>query len=122
MGLLVKSTADKKIKISGTDFELEQVYARIRFVAQPNGRELEIAFAIYANYEMFLENKLLFTDIPEINFRAVLPEEVEQSTSAALEQSVLGFNQLGYDCVIVSDGNLEPENEEPTPIEPDNNI
>jgi hypothetical protein len=121
MGLLVKSTADKKIKISGTDFELEQVYARISFVAKPNGREMEIAFGIFASYEMFLEGKILFTNIPEVNFNAVLPEGVEQSTSSALEQAKLGFEQMGYVCEIVSDGNSENIIEEPQPITPENN-
>ena len=107
MGLLIKSTADKKIKISGTDFELEQVYGRIAFVGNPNGIEMEIATYIYANQQMWLEGKLLYTDIPIVNFKAVLPEGQSQNIQNALEQAKLGFEQLGYGCEVVSESNTD---------------
>lgn len=103
MGLLIKSTADKKIKISGTDFELEEVYGRIAFVGKANGIEMEIATSIYANEQMWLEGKLLYTDIPAVNFNAVLPEGQSQSIENALQQAKLGFEQLGYGCDVVQD-------------------
>jgi hypothetical protein len=103
MGLLIKSTAEKKITISGTNFEVEQVYGRIAFSAKPNGREIEVATGIFASYEMFLENKPLFTDIEFTNFQAVIEPEEQQSIDTALKYARNGFIQQGYDCEVVND-------------------
>jgi hypothetical protein len=112
MGLLIKATAEKKITISGTNFEVEQVYGRIAFSAKPNGREIEVATGIFATYEMFLENKPLFTDIEFTNFQAVLKKEEQQSIETALNYAKDGFIQQGYDCEVVTD--TEPITDEET--------
>ena len=103
MGLLIKPTVEKKITISGTNFEVEQVYGRIAFSAKPNGREMEIATGIYATYEMFLENKPLFTDIEFTNFQVVIQSDQQQSVDTALKYANDGFIQQGYDCEVVAD-------------------
>ncbi len=106
MGLLIKSEKEKQIKISGTDFVVNEVYARITFVAKPNGREMEVATNIYANQQMYEEGKLLYTDIPPNNFNIVLQEGESQSIQTALAYSKLGFEQLGYACEIVPEQSL----------------
>lgn len=40
MGLIIKSTEEKKIKWIGFPIELEQVYGRVRFTATPDGKHL----------------------------------------------------------------------------------
>lgn len=111
MGLLIKPTAEKKITISGTNFEVEQVYGRISFSAKSNGREMEIATGIFATYEMFLENKLLFTDVEFTNFQAVIEPEEQQSIETALKYAMNGFIQQGYECKIVSDSPIVEDEE-----------
>jgi hypothetical protein len=118
MGLLIQSMPEKKIIISGTNFEVEQVYGRIAFSAKPNGREMEVATGIYATYEMFLENKPLFTDIEHTNFVAVIKEDEQQSIETALIYAMNGFIQQGYDCKVVSDTQPVITDEETDPTEP----
>ena len=103
MGLLIKSTPEQQILISGTDFTVQEVYGRIAFVAKPNGREMEIATNIYANQDMYLQNKLLYTNIPPNNFNVVLQDGEQQSIDTALAYAKLGFERRGYVCEIVLD-------------------
>ena len=53
MGLIIKSTAEKKIKGIGFPIELEQVYGRVRFTSTPDGKHL--AFEILTWFECEIE-------------------------------------------------------------------
>ena len=68
MGLQIKSTITKPIKISGTDIELTEVYIRIEFAGRSNGKVIEISPMTYANRQTYLEGKPLFTDVQTTNF------------------------------------------------------
>lgn len=96
MALIIKATAEKEIKISGTDLTLEQVYGRIEFVGRSNGKTLEIATVTYVSKETFDENKPVFTDIQTGTFNANLEDGEVQSIETALKYAKMGYEQLGY--------------------------
>jgi hypothetical protein len=100
MGIFIRPTVDKKIKISGTDIELNEVYGRIDFVGRQDGKNLEIATITYVSKQTYTEGKPIFTDIPQGNFYTQLQETEEQSVQTALLYAKLGFEQLGYEAVI----------------------
>jgi hypothetical protein len=100
MGIFIRPTVDKKIKISGTDIELNEVYGRIDFVGRQDGKNLEIATTTYVSKQTYTEGKPIFTDIPQGNFYTQLQETEEQSVQTALLYAKLGFEQLGYEAVV----------------------
>ena len=100
MGIFIRPTVDKKIKISGTDIELNEVYGRIDFVGRQDGKNLEIATITYVSKQTYTEGKPIFTDIPQGNFYTQLQETEEQSVQTTLLYAKLGFEQLGYEAVI----------------------
>jgi hypothetical protein len=100
MGLLIKATQEKTIKISGTDIELNEIYGRIEFVGRQDGRTLEIATTTFVNKQTYAEGKPIFTDIPQGNFYSQLQTGEEQTINIALIYAKLGFEQLGYEVVI----------------------
>jgi hypothetical protein len=100
MGLFIRPTQEKKIKISGTDIELNEVYGRIDFVGRQDGKTLEIATTTFVSKQNYLEGKPIFTDIPQGNFYSQLQVNEEQTIHTALLYAKLGFEQLGYDAVI----------------------
>jgi hypothetical protein len=100
MGLLIKSTPDHPIKISGTDIELTEIYARVEFIGRQDGKTLEIAATTYVNKQTYTEGKPIFTDIPQGNFYSQLELGEEQTINTALKYAKLGFEQLGYDVMI----------------------
>ena len=100
MGIFIRPTVDKKIKISGTDIELNEVYGRIDFVGRQDGKNLEIATTTYVSKQTYTEGKPIFTDITQGNFYTQLQETEEQSVQTALIYAKLGFEQLGYEAVI----------------------
>ena len=100
MGLQIKSTVTKPIKISGTDIELQEIYMRIEFAARSNGKVLEISPMTYSAKSTYLENKPLFTDIQTTNFVVeLLPNEL-QSIDVALTYTKYVYEQLGYEVNI----------------------
>jgi len=100
MGIYIRPTQDKKIKISGTDIEINEVYGRIEFVSRKNGKTIEIATVTFANKSTYSENKPIFTDIPQNNFYAELQVGEEQSIQTALNYTKIGFEQLGYEVEV----------------------
>jgi len=100
MGLFIRPTQEKTIKISGTDIELNEVYGRIEFVGRQDGKTLEIATTTFVNKETYQEGKPIFTDIPQGNFYSQLQVGEEQTVQTALNYAKLGFEQLGYEVVI----------------------
>jgi len=100
MALIIKATADKKIKISGTELELPEVYGRIEFVGRANGLTLEIATATYTNKLTYEEGKPVFTDLPSGNINATIEATEEQSLDTAHKYGKMAFEQLGYEVII----------------------
>jgi hypothetical protein len=100
MAILIKSTQEKSIKISGTDIELNEVYGRIEFVGRQSGTTLEIASTTFVNKTTYAEGKPIFTDIPQGNFHVQLQVGEEQTIQTALTYAKAGFEQLGYQVVI----------------------
>jgi hypothetical protein len=100
MGIFIRPTIDKKIKISGTDIELNEVYGRIDFVGRQDGKKLEIATTTYVNKQTYVEDKPIFTDILQGNFYTQIQEGEEQTIQTALFYAKLGFEQMGYICEI----------------------
>ena len=96
MGLFIRPTEEKTIKISGTDIELNEVYGRIEFVGRQDGKTLEIATTTFVNKQTYTEGKPIFTDIPQGNFYTQLEIGEVQSIQTALDYAKIGFEQLGY--------------------------
>ena len=96
MGLFIRPTQEKTIKISGTDIELNEVYGRIEFVGRQDGKTLEIATTTFVNKQTYTEGKPIFTDIPQGNFYTQLENGEVQSIQTALDYAKIGFEQLGY--------------------------
>jgi hypothetical protein len=103
MGLFIRPTEEKTIKISGTDIELNEVYGRIEFVGRQDGKTLEIATTTFVNKQTYAEGKPIFTDIPQGNFYAQLQNAEVQSIQTALDYAKIGFEQLGYEVTIDPD-------------------
>jgi hypothetical protein len=100
MGLIINKTTEKSILISGTDYEINNVYARIEFAVRMDGITLEIGCIIYASKQAYLENKPIFTDIPNNAFAVtLLPNEV-QDLNTALNYAKQYFDNLGYNTEI----------------------
>jgi hypothetical protein len=100
MGIFIRPTVEKKIKISGTDIELNEVYGRIDFVGRQDGKKLEIATTTYVSKQTYTEGKPIFTDIPQGNFYTELQVGEEQTIQMALYYAKLGFEQMGYEAVM----------------------
>ena len=100
MGLTI-TPIETPITISGTSLTVESAYARIYMACNPDGVTMSIGYHIFANKQMYSENKPLATDIPNKSFNAVLdPLTQNQSITAALEFAKQGFEQLGYTATI----------------------
>lgn len=100
MGLQIKSTVTKPIKISGTDIELQEVYMRIEFAGRANGKVLEISPMTYSSKQTYSENKPLFTDVQTTNYVVELLPTESQSIETALDYTKVVYERLGYEVVI----------------------
>lgn len=102
MAILIKATADKKIIISGTEIELPQVYGRIRYLADFNGKSIEAEVATFASGQTFKEGKSLYTDIVSGSFKVDLKEDEVQSLEVAHSYAKLAYEQQGYEVEIIN--------------------
>lgn len=100
MGIFIRATQDKQIKISGTDITLNEVYMRIEFAARANGITLEIAPTTFASKQTYSENKPLYTDVITSNLLVDLQPNETQTIDNALNYTAMFYIQLGYDVVI----------------------
>lgn len=100
MSITIKATADKDILIAGTEFKLSEVYGRLEFAARANGLTLEISTATYVSKETYMEDKMLYTDVPSGNIIATLEAGEFQSLETAEKYAKLGYEQLGYEVII----------------------
>jgi hypothetical protein len=101
MGLIIKSTENKKITIQGTAIEVPEVYGRLEFAGRADGKTLEVAIANYASKEAFDGGaSSLPCDVPNGNFTVELQSGEMQSIETAHSYSQKAFIDLGYDVVI----------------------
>lgn len=100
MAILIKATEDKKITISGTGIELPDVYGRIRFLGDFSGTSIEGEVATFANKVTFLENKMLYTDVPIGNYKSNLEAGEVQSLETAHKYAKIAYEQMGYEVII----------------------
>jgi hypothetical protein len=101
MGLIIKSTEDKKIVIKGTDIEMPEVYGRIEFAGRADGKTLEVAIGTYASKVAFKEKaSQISTDVPQGSFSVELKEGEEQSIESALAYGKAAMEQQGYEVII----------------------
>ena len=100
MAILIKATEEKKITISGTGIELPDVYGRIRFLGDFSGTSIEGEVATFANKVTFLENKMLYTDVPIGNYKSNLEAGEVQSLETAHKYAKLAYEQMGYEVII----------------------
>ena len=101
MGLIIKATEEKSIKIVGTEITLESVYGRIEFAGRANGKTLEIAIATYASKEAFEASaSAMSTDVQQGSFTVDIQPTESQSIDTAHEYGKLAYEQMGYEVII----------------------
>lgn len=101
MGLNIKATPEKSIKIVGTEITLESVYGRIEFAGRANGKTLEIAIATYASKEAFIASaSAMSTDVQQGSFTIEIQTTESQSIETAHEYAKLAYEQMGYEVII----------------------
>lgn len=101
MGLLIESTQEKTITITGTDISLPLVYGRIEFAARANGITLEIAVGTYASKAAFESGAgQMFTDVPQGNLNVELQTGEIQGLETAHTYAKAAFEQMGYNVTI----------------------
>ena len=64
MALILTSTEEKKIFITGTNIEVSSTYLRLEFVCRANGRTIEIFSAPYQDKAAYLSQNSISVDIP----------------------------------------------------------
>ena len=100
MALIIKSTENKKITISGTSIELQEVYARVRFLGDYSGTTIQGEVMTFANATTFAEGKMLYTDVPIGSYQAELEQGEIQSLETAHKYGKLAYEQQGYEVII----------------------
>tara|TARA_R110000868_G_scaffold224380_1_gene476354 strand:- start:494 stop:805 length:312 start_codon:yes stop_codon:yes gene_type:complete len=101
MGLIINSTNEKTITITGTDIALPLVYGRIEFAARANGITLEIAIGTYASKAAYESGAgQMFTDVPQGNLNVELQPGEIQGLDTAHTYAKAAFEQMGYDVSI----------------------
>lgn len=103
MGLLIKSTTEKVIKIAGTQIELNDIYGRVEFAGRINGVTLDFSIYTFVSKQGFENKQVLFTDIENTTFSVDLQPGEIQDLDTALIYSKLAFEQLGYSVDILND-------------------
>lgn len=102
MGLLIKSTEEKKIVIQGTEIELPNIYARLEFVGRACGKKLEIAFYTFASKNAFKQNcSPLSTSVAQGCLTVELLETEVQDLPTADLYAKKGFEKLGFEVEII---------------------
>lgn len=100
MGLIINSTEEKKITITGTTIELPSVYGRIRFVGDFSGKDIQAEVMTFANVATFKDGKMIYTDVPIGSFKQDLAEGEVQSLETAHKYAKIAYEQQGYNVVI----------------------
>lgn len=101
MGLLIESTKEKTITITGTDIALPLVYGRLEFAARADGKTLEIAVGTYASRAAFETGAgQMFTDVPQGNLTVELQTGEIQGLDTAHTYAQAAFEEMGYNVTI----------------------
>ena len=100
MGLIINSTAEKKILISGTDIELPNIYGRIEFAGRIDGITLDVSMYTFASKQAFTENKMIYTDVRNDAFSIKLNLGESQDINTALNYAKVAYEDLGYNVEI----------------------
>jgi hypothetical protein len=100
MGLIIKSTENKKITITGTSIELPEVYGRIRFLGDFNGKTIQGEVSTFANASTFAEGKMIHTDVPVSAYQSELEAGEVQSLETAHKYAKIAYEQMGYEVII----------------------
>lgn len=101
MGLIIKSTENKKIQTVGFDgnvTEVESVYARLEAALRPDGKSIEVAFPyVFHSKEAYkLNAPIMQTNVPT----AASGEALEQSLLTAHEVAKIALEKEGFEVVI----------------------
>lgn len=112
MGLIIKSTEEKKIKGIGFPIELEQVYGRVRFTSTPDGKHLAFEILTWFGCEQYdnesdkakalLEQPqfLINTDMGLSGQVVALDGGVKQGVENAILVAKEYVESLGFECEI----------------------
>jgi hypothetical protein len=101
MGLIIKSTEDKKITIQGTAIEVPEVYGRLEFVGRASGTTIEVAIATYASKEAFKSGASIFSTTVEMgSINQDLEEGESQSVETAHKYAQIAYEQRGYEVIV----------------------
>lgn len=97
MGLLINSTDEKTITITGTDIQVPNVYGRIEFAGRADGKTLEIAITTYASQQAYASGAAAFsTDVQMGNITVEIQPTEVQSIDTALQYASEVYTQQGY--------------------------
>ena len=100
MGILLQPNTEL-IKVHGTDIELTSVYARIEFVAHPDGLTISVNYKTYLDHAHFLTNDCVHTSIHSMEFSFTILATEEQSLLVALNYTKDRFIEMGYSASII---------------------
>jgi hypothetical protein len=101
MGLIIESTENKKILITGTDIELQTLYGRVEFAARADGKTLEIALSTFASLEAFeAKASVITTNVPMGNLNVELEAGQAQDLNNSLMYMKAALEQEGYSVII----------------------
>jgi hypothetical protein len=101
MGLIINSTEEQKITITGTTIDVPSVYGRLEFAGRADGKTLEIAVATYASKEAFESGaSALSTNVPMGNLTVEIKPDEVQGLDTAHEYGKIAFENAGYNVTI----------------------
>jgi hypothetical protein len=101
MGLIINSTEQNTITITGTTIDVPSVYGRLEFAGRADGKTLEIAVATYASKEAFESGALaLSTNVPMGNLTVEIQPNEVQGLDTAHEYGKIAFENAGYNVTI----------------------
>jgi hypothetical protein len=101
MGLIINSTEEQKITITGTTIDVPSVYGRLEFAGRADGKTLEIAVATYASKEAFESGaSALSTNVPMGNLTVEIQPNEVQGLDTAHEYGKIAFENAGYNVII----------------------
>jgi hypothetical protein len=101
MGLIINSTEEQKITITGTTIDVPSVYGRLEFAGRADGKTLEISVATYASKEAFESGaSALSTNVPMGNLTVEIKPDEVQGLETAHEYGKIAFENAGYEVII----------------------
>lgn len=102
MGLIINSTEQNIITITGTTIDIPNVYGRLEFAGRADGKTLEIAVATYASKEAFESGaSALSTNVPMGNLIVEIQSTEIQGLDTAHKYGKMAFENAGYNVEIV---------------------